>query len=314
MAERRDDVAMTYDEVVAAMFQPSPPGAVPTPTTSATPARRLRDAIEPLAMHPVWARRTNERGAELGLDFLGGYLWGRAAALGDAAPSVVVAAFAVFEPTMVTATYASARQAVPRQRWLDEREAATTESLGDVLADEDPGAIAELANRLWAVAVAADPTGRPLFAGLTDRARPASAVGRLWRACELLREHRGDSHNAVSVAAGLDPVTMNVLTESWVGLPLATYSATRGWSPERLAAAVAEQERLGRIADGALTEPGRDFRDGIEMLTDACEQPVVDALGATGVLDDDLDRLATWSARCVDAGAFPPDVYKRAAG
>ena len=34
-------------------------------------------------MHPVWARATNERLAELGLDFLTGYVWGRAAALGE---------------------------------------------------------------------------------------------------------------------------------------------------------------------------------------------------------------------------------------
>ena len=58
-------------------------GVVPAPVVGAGPARRLRDAIEPIAMHAVWARRTNERLAGLGLDFLGGYVWGRAAALGE---------------------------------------------------------------------------------------------------------------------------------------------------------------------------------------------------------------------------------------
>lgn len=305
---------MTYDEVVAALFQPSPPGTVPAPTRSSHPARRLRDAIEPLAMHPVWSRRTNERLATLGLDFLGGYLWGRAAALGDPSPSVVVAAFGVFEPDMVRATYTAARAACPRHRLLDEREAATTRSLYDVLVDEDASAVADVADRWWDVAVTADPTGRPLYAGLRDRPRPDTAVGRLWRACELMREHRGDSHIAVSVAAGLEPVAMNVLTELWVGMPLGGYSASRGWSAQDIAAAVERLAGAGWIADGALTDTGRDFRDAIEASTDEREQPIVDALAATGDLDADIDRLDAWSGRCVDAGAFPPDVYKRAAG
>lgn len=305
---------MTYDEVVAAVFQPSPAGLVPAPTRSTHPARRLRDAIEPLAMHPVWARRTNERLAALGLDFMQSYLWGRAAALGEPSPGVVVAAFAVFEPCFVAATYEAARSAVNRDRVLDEREVATTESLAEVLADGDQSALADLADRLWDVAIAADPTARPLYAGLTDRPRPESAVGRLWRACELLREHRGDSHNAVSITAGLDPVTMNVLTELWVGMPFGTYSASRGWTGEQLQEALAGLERSGLVDDGGLNERGREVRDGIEDSTDRAEQPVVDALAGTGDLDHDVALLADWSDRCISAGAFPPDVLKRAAG
>ena len=41
-------------------------------------------------MHPVWSRTTNEAQAALGLDFFSGYAWGRAAALGEPAPAVVV--------------------------------------------------------------------------------------------------------------------------------------------------------------------------------------------------------------------------------
>ena len=129
-----------------------------------------------------------------------------------------------------------------------------------------------------------------------------------------MRERRGDSHNAVWVAAGLDPIAMNVLTELWVGMPLGSYSATRGWSPDQLAAAVARLGRLGWIDDGTLTPAGHGFRDSLETLTDACEQPIVESLAAGGHLDTDLERLARWSDRCVAAGAFPPDAFKRAAG
>jgi hypothetical protein len=59
-----------YDTAVAAFFQSSPPGAVTSPTAQALPARRLRDAIEPIAMHSLSSRAVNERLADLGLDFL----------------------------------------------------------------------------------------------------------------------------------------------------------------------------------------------------------------------------------------------------
>ena len=47
---------MDYDEVVAAFFHPSPEGIVPPVVAGASPARRLRDAIEPIAMHAVSAQ------------------------------------------------------------------------------------------------------------------------------------------------------------------------------------------------------------------------------------------------------------------
>jgi hypothetical protein len=116
----------------------------------------------------------------------------------------------------------------------------------------------------------------------------------------------------VSVARGLDPVAMNVLTELWVGMPLGSYSATRGWSGSRIAAAAAAMEDAGLVESGLLTAAGRRFRDDIEAATDSLQAPVVAELG--DALDDVVALLDDWSARCVAAGAFPPDVFKRAAG
>src|SRR6516162_5379821 len=120
---------MEYDAVVAVAFQPSPPGVTPEPLAVASPARRLRDAIEPIAMHAVWSRHTNERLAGLGLDFLGAYVWGRAAALGEPDAGVVVSSFAVFEPGMLTAAYEHARSLCPRDVLLSTRAEATIASL-----------------------------------------------------------------------------------------------------------------------------------------------------------------------------------------
>ncbi len=183
------------------------------------------------------------------------------------------------------------------------------ESLAAALAGEDVGPVAD---RLASALETADAVGRPLFAGLANQPWPEDPYGRLWRACDLLREHRGDGHVAASIAAGLDPVAMNVLTELWVGMPFGTYSATRGWSADQLAAA-ASGLRSGGLLDGdELSDQGREWRDGLEATTDAMEGGIVDAIGPG--LDDLVAQLDEWSGRCIAATAFPPDVFKRAAG
>jgi hypothetical protein len=298
-----------YDEVVAGFFRPSPPGVVPAPVHDASRARRLRDAIEPIAMHAVWSRTTNQRLARFGLDFLGAYVWGRAAALGEPDPGVVVSSFAVFEPAMLTSTYEQARAACPRSTLLAARAESTIESLHETLGDAD---VAPVAERLAAAVAAADPTGRPLFAGIACQPWPDDPLGQLWRACELAREHRGDSHVAASVASGVGPIAMNVLTELWVGMPLGSYSATRGWTPEQLAATAGRLRGDGLLDGDLLSRRGQVWRDGLEATTDAQERSIVESLG--DAFDGVVARLDEWSSRCVAAGAFPPDVFKRAAG
>jgi hypothetical protein len=301
-----------YDEVVAAFFHPSPEGIVPPPVAGASPARRLRDAIEPIAMHAVWSRRTNERLAGLGLDFFAGYVWGRAAALGEPAAGVVVSSFAVFEPGMLAAVYEQGRTSCSRDDLVAERAASTIDSLHEVLGGADVAPIAErLAGAVTTVATASV-TGRPLFAGLAGQPWPDDPYGRLWRACELLREHRGDGHIAACIAAGLGPVAMNVLTELWVGMPLGSYSATRGWTAEQIAAAAEDLRVDGLLQGDELSTRGRTWRDGLEATTDDMERAVVDAIGDG--FDPIVTQLDEWSAQCIAADAFPPDAFKRAAG
>jgi hypothetical protein len=173
--------------------------------------------------------------------------------------------------------------------------------------------VLRVATALRAGAEAADGTGRPLFSGLAAQPWPDDPAGVLWRGCELLREHRGDSHVAVCTAAGHDAVEMNVLTELWLDMPLASYSATRGWSPAQLDGAVARLTAAGLLdSAGGLTPPGRRHRSELEERTDALEGGLVDGIGPA--IDEVLGRLTEWSDACVAARAFPPDVFKRAAG
>ena len=300
---------MQYDDAIEAFFVPSPEDTVPEPTKRTSVARRLRDAIEPIAMHPVWSRHNNEAMVGLGLDFFSGYAWGRAAALGEPAPAVVVSSFAVFEPALISGVYEAGRAACGRDQVLSTRFHATTVSLTGVLDGVDvSGAAARLRN----AALDLDRSGRPLYAGLAEIPLSDDPVEMLWRSAELIREHRGDGHIAACVAEGLDPIAMNVLTELWVGFPLGEYSGTRGWAPEAIEA-TAETLRGDGLLDGdRLSAQGRTLRDHIEHATDRAQAQLVARLG------DDVESLiadlTAWSARCVEASAFPPNAYKRAAG
>ena len=301
---------VNYDEAMAPYAQPQPargplPGAVDYPS----PARRLRDACEPIAQHPVWSRYVNERLAELGLDFLTAYVGGRAAYLGDPAEPVVAATFAWFEPSLIAGIYQQARQTASPDQVLATRVQATVLSLGVVLGDDDPSAVADA---LADAAEVAEGMGRPLFSGVRATGRPIDPVERLWWAATLVREHRGDSHVAAAAAAGIGPVEMNLLTEQWLGMPLTSYAVTRGWSSEALQEGAVRLEERGWMRAGRITESGAEARSRIEEITDVQERSIVVGLG--GRLADVCEQLEVWARRCVEAGTFPNDASKRAAG
>jgi hypothetical protein len=303
-------MTVDYDTAVELIFVSNPAGTPPPPpVVDACPARRLRDAMEPIGSHAVWSRRTNEVLTKLGLRLFTGYVWGKAAALGEPPAEVVVAAFASFPPSLITAAYEEARSQCGRAGMLAAREEATTESLAQVLDGAD---VTPVVRALRRGVEAADGTGRALFSGYRSLGWPDHPVGQLWRACELLREHRGDGHVAACISAGLGSVDMNVVTELWLGTPPGQLTVfQRGWSEEDFAASLADLERRGLVADGQLTPTGRSLRDDIEERTDAMEQPVIDAIGDD--LQATIASLDAWSAACIAAGYYPPDVYKRAA-
>ena len=303
---------MNYDDVKSVFFDPATADrAVPSIVDEASPARRLRDAFEPLAMHAVWSPLVHDRMAERGLDFFGTYVWGRACVLGEPSGAVVAAAFAAFEPGMIAGVYEQARATLNRDDAWSITVGSTAESLASVIGHGD-AAVASIADRLAGIVDGLDRTGRPLFAGVASMGWSEDPHGTLFQACLALREHRGDAHVASYIGAGFGPVEMNVLTELWLGYPIGEYSGSRAW-PERTTAAALDGLRERGLLDGdEITAAGRAVRRSIEDTTDAMEQAVIDGLGHD--LDAVIGQLGEWSQQCVDAGTFPPDPRKRAAG
>jgi hypothetical protein len=304
---------MDYAEARAAFFQPRAADAPPPRTDrwAPTPGRQLRDAIEPIATICFWSEPAYLAYEHRGLDFLQGYVWGRACVLGQPAGSVVAAAFGGFEPGLIAALYDSGRATCTLADIRTAKEAGAIAALRDVLGEpDDLGKVVGSLRR----AVEAIPTlaGRPFTAGLTALDWPDEPLGQLWHACSILREYRGDGHVAAYVVAGLDGLEANLLTERQVGWDPLSYTATRGWSAEAMEAAAARLAARGLVVDGELTAAGAALRHGIEQTTDELVQPVVDALG--GELPDLTATLHAWSDRIVEHGWFPPDPYKRASG
>ncbi len=221
---------MTYDDIAAIFLAPLAE-PIAEPVLAATPARRLRDAVEPIATQGWWSRPAGEGLTALGVDFFPGYVWGRAAALGTPTAAVVAATFGVFEPGMIAAAYEAGLASATRDDILAARSAGGAASV-DAIAGADE--CAAIADPLLRALDGLDGLGRPLFSALRSLPVPSSPGGRLWRAAELVREHRGDGHLAALVAAGLDAVEANVLTERWLGFGLGEYSATRGFGTERV--------------------------------------------------------------------------------
>lgn len=300
---------MDYAAMQAAFFQPRPADA-PPPATTPSPARDLRDAAEPIATLSWWARPVYDRLEALGLNFLTGYVWGRASVLGEPDGSVVAATFGVFEPGLVVSLYDEARNHCRR----DQIREALAEGVADAMhaAQPDDTGLTDALLVLHRGLGAADGFGRPLAAGLLAFPRPADPWVQLWQACATLREYRGDSHLAACVAAGLDGLQANILTERMVGWEPLAYTATRGWSPEAMQKATEQLDGRGLLSATGLSEEGHAFRTAIEQATEAALQPVMAAIG------DDLPELTAslglWSQAIIDRSWFPPDPYKRASG
>src|SRR4029453_2916524 len=166
---------MDYAEAQAAFFQPRSADAPPPGTAIiGTPGRTLRDAIEPIATLCFWAEPASEQYARNGLDFLGGYIWGRSCVLGEPEGTVVASAFGVFEPGLVVSLYDAARAACGLAEVRAAKEAGAVESLRRVLGD--PAGLGEAVARLRRAVDAAEPYGPRMHAGLGPLPWPADPL------------------------------------------------------------------------------------------------------------------------------------------
>ena len=278
-------------------------------------ARRLRNGVEPLAAGVYFAPEAHAAYTGLGFDAspavadgvarpeVKSYFTSRGACLGQAAGEVVAAAFECFNPAVVVPAVAAGWQIADHESLLAAREQGATAMLRRVLG-EQPDGVVRATQLLRRAADRAPWAGRPVYSGLRSLGFPDHPLGALWRAADLVREHRGDSHVISWAVADADAVEILLLTEQWWGLPARAYAPSRGWGAADLDAGFVRLQRRGLMTpEEQLTDAGRAFREEIEVRTDELERPLVEAVGDN--LDELLEALDAWSEAVISSGSYP---------
>lgn len=272
--------------------------------SAARRARALRDAIEPFAgqvyfapeCHAAYERLGFASGGVLGnvrTPDAAAYFTSRGAVMGQVAGSVVAAAFAVFEPSLVMAGVEHGWRLTDAATICGARTAGAVAQLERVLGPR-PAGIERVTALLARAVEPLRPEGRPLFAGLCSLDPPADPLGRAWRLADCLREYRGDSHTAAWNAAGYDAAEIGLVGELVRGLPPRTYVRSRGWTTEQLDSAYERLTARGHVDAGGLTAGGAQAREAVEVATDRQLRGAIEALGDD--LDELIGLLGTWCA------------------
>src|SRR5579864_93969 len=186
--------------------------------------RRLLEVLEPIAANVYFAPEAHaayaalgfepSRQARAGVAYPDGvaYFTSRGACLGTVPGEVVASAFGVFNPAVVVMAVAEGWKRTDRDRILAARQSGAVASLRRLIggADGEPAALARATELLRRGAEGADVAGRALFAGLRSLGWPGEPMADFWRAADLVREHRGDSHIAAWLDHDLDAVEIGL--------------------------------------------------------------------------------------------------------
>ena len=249
---------------------------------------RMAELVEPIATVSFSAVVT-EAFLAIGMrNYWDGYFAGRAAPLGMAPAEVVHAVFYNFADGEVARhiPWVWGKTTPAEAIAVRERGSAATlrQRIGELAHSSALVRVADLATR---AAVSSPTGGRALYSGLRALDVPEEPVARLWHAANLLREHRGDGHNAVLVAHGVGGTEAHVLMALALGMRAMEFSRLHHLPAAQLAAVVEGLRGRGLVdAAGGFTAAGRELAERIEARTDELAAPAYQVLDA-----DELDEL-----------------------
>jgi DNA-binding MarR family transcriptional regulator len=249
---------------------------------------RMFELVEPIAT-VTFSEVPNEAFLALGMrNYWDGYFAGRAAPLGLAPAEVVHAVFYNFAEGEVARHIPWVWGKTTPQEAIAVRERGSAAALRQLIGElADSAGLVRAADLATRAAVSAPTEGRVLYAGLRALDVPGEPVARLWHAATLLREHRGDGHNAALVAHGIGGTEAHVLVALSLGMRAEEFGRLHHLPRAQLAAVVDRLRGRGLVnAAGGFTDAGRATRERIEALTDELAAPAYDVLSG-----DELDEL-----------------------
>ncbi|MFJ9744718.1 SCO6745 family protein [Streptomyces chartreusis] len=239
----------------------------------------------------------------------------RAAALGPVGAGAVTATFYNYKHELVARHVPAVWAIASPEDVLAARVRAVDSALRRLLGEEALASaeMTEAAQLALRATEACSRSARPLYSAHADLPVPEEPHLAYFHATTLLREHRGDGHLAVLMAAGLDGLEAVVThTATGKGMTPKWIFSTRGWTQEDWDAASERLRGRGVLdAVGELTDQGTALRKEIESETDRLDRAPYEHLGAEGVAR--LTELgAGFAGAAVTAGAFPADLLGKA--
>lgn len=252
-------------------------------------ARRLHRLVDPIALVTYFADEPTEALMALGYrNVWDCYFAGRAAPLGRVPAEVVHAIFYNFADGEVARHIPHVWDTATPQAALAARQQGSVAALRRIFGGlADTPALARAAELATKAATSASTEGRAMYAALRTLPVPAEPVARLWHAAMLLREHRGDGHNAALVTESIGGTQAHVLHALSEGIPAERFGRIHHL-PKVLLAAVVDGMRARGLIDGSgwLSDTGRECKQRIESLTDDLAAPAYDIL-----TPNELDQL-----------------------
>lgn len=269
-------------------------------------ARSMWIAGEPFHAVTYFAPAVRTACEEAGLrGFWRGYFATRAAPLGPVGPEAVGALFYNFAPAMVRRAVPGVWSITPPPVAWAARLSGVDTALRAVLGDEVAAGTGETATLARSAAEACPLEGRGLGAAYAAMPWPDEPHLVLWQAATVLREARGDGHNAALLVAGVDGCAAHVLMAAAGATPRELTQPNRGWTDDEWAAAVEDLRVRGLLdGDGRLTDRGRQLRQEVEATTDRLALAPWEALGADRT-EQLRVALGALSGRVIDAGVVP---------
>jgi hypothetical protein len=261
---------------------------MPTMPHPQAKVHRMFELVEPIAT-VTFSEVPNEAFLALGMrNYWDGYFAGRAVPLGLAPAEVVHAVFYNFADGEVARHIPWVWGKITPEEAIAVRERASAAALRQMIGElaDSPGLVrvADLATR---AAVSAPTEGRALYAGLRALDVPEEPVARLWHAATLLREYRGDGHNAALLAHGIGGTEAHVLLALSLGMRAQEFGRIHHRPTAQLAAVIDGLRDRGLVdATGGFTDAGKETRARIEALTDQLAAPAYDVLST-----DQLEEL-----------------------
>jgi hypothetical protein len=236
----------------------------------------------------------------------------RVASMGAVTAGALAGVFYSFNPELIARHFPRAWTLATPQDVVAGRFDAVDASLRRILGPETVGSpeLAEAADLAKDAAEGCEPNGRPLYAAHAELDCPREPHIELWHAVTLLREYRGDGHNALLVSRGIDGLAALVAhTATGSGFFEPAAKMLRGWSDEQWAEAVQRLQGEGILdAGGRLTDHGAVLRQELEDATNALAEKPWRKLGS-----DKANRLyeigSAISKQIVASGAFPEGVF-----